>query len=625
MEYVRIKKEPGLDDDENPESVFLKKRNQFLQLHASNIDIVPVKTNDLEERTISGAIGRYQQRELLKHQYGEKTSIPSIFDLSDEENEDVSGSESGSGTAMMDDSKQFTSSPSELKSDREIKAVVKTETKGKGSGEDEKDDNSNLNLDVNLAKKKRQTSRAKERRTDNKRRKRNPLPTDTWLNKVSDSINMPQPLTDNDLIRPPKRNKYQFGFIGGLSNEDDIFIDENGLIQTTTHVPETTSDSAKQTGSKKSKAKKGTKTSNSKRDETGNADGEDFQKSEIDPQEEDLSLVLQEYYMKKDRTSDSNIDEGSVLNNVVSRGKMIHPNDTTFLSLVKETEQKKKDEIVRRGVSVPKAQDLYSKLSRMLIGERTEKQCILLTEAHLQQMTTVNEEFANIINMLMRNQQYNTPIRSLGNLGKFRAVIIRHLRSMEEPYLRQPIRGERPCIEGDDCEGRQIPGSPVKITCVEYQPMEEIRHYNQTGEWRGPQKHCLMCIRRLATFAYFYVKSQCIAYNSSMLRVNDRISDKDKEPMMIVPFSNIVGEGEYSPWDVLLSPPTQYTGLLEPIVYQDRRKYQQVVRNGVYYFEQKYEKPDRNLECRDTWDYDESWKKEISDLRQMETSYCPDL
>lgn len=584
MEYVKIKKEPGVENDDDPEIVMLRKCNNLISLRNSKTNIIPRRVNELDERSISSAVGRFHQKEMLRKTFGNNSNNQNFFGLSDSED----------GSLNQNHFDEF--SQSGKNEGEDTYELSKSEETIKKNGVLSISKNNTVNMDVKLAQRRREQKMTKEKRSDKKRRRRNPIPSDTWLSKVSDTLLEPTKLEEEDMIRKPV-NKLQAGFIGG-SKQGEVYFDADGIIHTKTPPPI-------------EEQKKFTSYS-----------FENPTAMDIDPQEEDLSLIMQEYYMKKPERA-VNSDGNSILER--ASGKVMYQDDTTVLTALDEPDPKKKKKIFDRGISVPETHDLHQKLSRILIGERTMEECRLLTEAHLQQMTTVNEEFTMIIDMLMRDRQYNIPIHSLGPIDKYLATLIRHTRAMEEPYLRQVLPGERPCVEGDECEGRNVPGCTVKVTCPEFQTMEEVMYFQKNGKWRGDPKHCLMCLRSLATFAHFYVKSQCLAYNSSMLRMSDCISEKMMEPLIIAPFSNIVGQGEYSPWDVILSLSNRFTGLFEPVVFHVRRRYIQVKRNGIYYFEQTYEKPDRNLECRDTWDCDESWLNEISNLQQEASPYHPQM
>lgn len=570
-DFLKIKIEPGLGDNE--EELLIRKSDYLYSLREQKEYITPERPNPLEEQTISGAIGRYNHYEQLRKTFGNDTVLSNSADTN------------VSRFMLMSDDSNC------------------EETWVKGSP--------TINSDEELAKRKRMQKHIKEKRSDKKKRKRRPIPSDTWLTKVSDSLSAPEELTDRDVIRKPP-TKHHIGFIGGV-DRDELSIDGEGNV----HI-KASGEAMRDIQEKKCR-----------------------KDSEL--QEEDLSLIMQECYLKRVAPMP---DEQETVVDTMSM-KIGQPNSAAEITALKmqsrmevetahidaaskdkpkkvreRAEKKIKDmrsetvkqvdDIRSNGISIPETHDLFSKLSHMLIGERTERECILLTEMHLQQMTSIGEEFTDILEMLMREKQYNLPFHSLGPVDKYLARLRQHTRVLEESFLRQPLGGERECVEGDQCEGRMVPYTEMPITLVEYQPMEEVMHYRRTGEWRGNRKHCIMCLRKITCFAYFYIKSQCVAYDQNMLHKNECISEKVMKPLVIAPFSNIVGEGEYSPWDVMVSTTTRFLGLLEPVVIHVRWRYKQVKRDGIIFYEQTYERPDRNLQCRDTLDCDDDLMNEIS-------------
>lgn len=526
MDYVRVKEEPV---DEPPSDRRIP--DAFLQFRRENEEIISLHVNELEERAIRGAVGRYHHRKVLREKFGDNDSNSSAAQLSED---------------------------------------VEMEEVGKAGKEEGKE---RLNSDEELARRRREQARRKRARSEKKRRKRGPVPADTWLPKVSDTVMDAVEAEPSSLCR----KKHQMGFIGSVK-KGEVFIDENNVIQ----------------------VKQAEETPQRTEPEDPN-------------QEEDLSLIVQEYFLKNDDPPTG--DPENVLD--ACSDKVVFPSNIYDLSLRKDPEVRKK------GVSVPQARDLYEQLSRMLIGERTERECIYFTEMHLQQMTSVGEEFTPVIAQLARDRQHNVPISMLTDRDRLHSNLERHSRAMEEMFLREPLPGERPCVEGDQCEGYMIPGAFKRVALVEYQTMEEIMYHREHGKWRGKRKHCIMCMRKLASFGYFFIKSQCVAYDSSMLDVGSCMADKRSKPLIIAPFSNLVGQDEYSIWDVIISSSSKYLGLIEPVVIHVRWRYQQEMRDGVAYFVQKYEKPQRNLDSRDTSEFGADWTSGLLSCPRAQTPYSP--
>jgi hypothetical protein len=139
-----------------------------------------------------------------------------------------------------------------------------------------------------------------------------------------------------------------------------------------------------------------------------------------------------------------------------------------------------------------------------------------------------------------------------------------------------------------------------RFALVEYQPPEVREQFQCTRKWPEKQGMCIMCRRKYAGAVYYNILSRCTAYDFSSVEQSASVrnmteGDRPNKPLMISQFANLVGQGEYSPWNVLISGLSQYIPLFKPIVLHHRYMYKQVKKNGIWYFEQNYYKPQRSL------------------------------
>jgi len=253
----------------------------------------------------------------------------------------------------------------------------------------------------------------------------------------------------------------------------------------------------------------------------------------------------------------------------------------------------------KKGIVLP---DLFglaqTTMNGMLTSGCTNAQGELLAQVFLQ-TPVCNHADLNFVNrQLMANGLVNCPLSRVGPMDDYYSLMTAVPRSVEEGLMRQPWPFERPCIEGTMCMGRQIPNS-TPITLVEYLTVEDMMHYRERGVWSGPQRHCVFCRRALATKAAYSIIAECAAYSDSMV-ADIKISrespyENERRALMLVDFYNFVGEGEYSPFDVILSNVSRYMGIVAPVTMFVTNRFHQVSRNGILWFEQDYIRPKRNL------------------------------
>lgn len=146
-------------------------------------------------------------------------------------------------------------------------------------------------------------------------------------------------------------------------------------------------------------------------------------------------------------------------------------------------------------------------------------------------------------------------------------------RAYEEKYLREPLKKERACIMGEQCQGLQLPYVNDNAFIVrEFLLPTEEEEFLRTGKLPSEGRLCLMCKRSEIARAF----------------INIRADGKGvKNNVILQDYRNIVDEeGEYCLDDCLLSSHEIFQGLLDPIVLHLKNAYRLKVKDGVRYYEQ---------------------------------------
>jgi len=146
-------------------------------------------------------------------------------------------------------------------------------------------------------------------------------------------------------------------------------------------------------------------------------------------------------------------------------------------------------------------------------------------------------------------------------------------RSYEDEYLREPLRKERPCIMGDQCQGMHLPHVTENAFVIrEFLLPTEEEEYKRTSKLPTEGRLCLMCKRSEIARAFINIRA-------------DGMGVKNK--VILQDYRNIVGEeGEYCMEDCILSSPAIYQGLLDPVVLHLKNAYRLKIQNGVRYYDQ---------------------------------------
>lgn len=164
-----------------------------------------------------------------------------------------------------------------------------------------------------------------------------------------------------------------------------------------------------------------------------------------------------------------------------------------------------------------------------------------------------------------------------------------HTRKFEDELLRTPKRGERPCANGNRCEGKI--GLKVEHPAIarEYiNPEEYLKLLNSDIKYPldddgkpVPQRECLLCLRNL--------------FNKLFWLLNGSMTWLDGWRVFLPCFYNIVnyGRDEYHPGDCIFNPSERYLGLYGPIVKHFAFGYKTVVERSedgedIIYFRQDY-------------------------------------
>ena len=146
-------------------------------------------------------------------------------------------------------------------------------------------------------------------------------------------------------------------------------------------------------------------------------------------------------------------------------------------------------------------------------------------------------------------------------------------RAYEEEYLREPLRNERPCIMGDQCQGMHLPtGQENAFILREFLLPTEEEEYKRTSKLPSEGRLCLMCKRSEIARAFINIRADGMGVKNNVI---------------LQDYRNIVGEdGEFCLEDCILSSPTVFQGILDPVVLHLKNSYRLKIENGVRYYEQ---------------------------------------
>ncbi len=227
----------------------------------------------------------------------------------------------------------------------------------------------------------------------------------------------------------------------------------------------------------------------------------------------------------------------------------------------------------------------------------------LLGQEYLYSLRHAAEEMGEILGQFGYKEHFGMPKSKLAEVPQFYANIAVRTRADEERFLREPIDKERPCAEGDACEGNMI--CTGGFTLVEYPNPEHTAFFRKNGYYpEGSRANlCVMCSRNALFFLYSYVNSFCRSYKTSMVAPVEEggPSQKDKarlnipekfQPLMLCNFTNLLGPGEYAPSSCITSGASQqYKAIPGVFVIHSRLNYSIEVVDTVKWYIQHYPKP----------------------------------
>ena len=145
-------------------------------------------------------------------------------------------------------------------------------------------------------------------------------------------------------------------------------------------------------------------------------------------------------------------------------------------------------------------------------------------------------------------------------------------RAYEEKYLREPLKKERACIMGDQCQGLHLPYVDSAFVVREFLLPTEEEEFLRTGKLPSEGRLCLMCKRSEIARAFINIRADGMGVKNNVI---------------LQDYRNIVDEeGEYCLEDCLVSSHEIFQGLLDPIVLHLRNAYRLKVKDGVRYYEQ---------------------------------------
>jgi hypothetical protein len=255
---------------------------------------------------------------------------------------------------------------------------------------------------------------------------------------------------------------------------------------------------------------------------------------------------------------------------------------------------------IANGVTVPTSYDITlrpSEMDELMLCSRTDDQGRLFSEKFLQEVMCRPEDRNFIYNKLRKTTLYNCPLSRVGTIDDYLAYMTTHTRKVNEQMSRACYPHERPCIEDLRCVGRCIPLSEP-VTLVEYFSMSDIEDLRKNGVWTKPRRHCILCKWDQATKTAFNVLAECAAYSDKMVRMRmlgESNYDPQRRALMLVDYCDVVGEKEYSPYDVMVSNLNRYIGLIAPVVIFVTKRFKQEKIDGILHYIHDYERSNRNL------------------------------
>ena len=149
-------------------------------------------------------------------------------------------------------------------------------------------------------------------------------------------------------------------------------------------------------------------------------------------------------------------------------------------------------------------------------------------EEHISKFNASEKDMSAILDKVKRDRKMS----SSKNPEKFRVNLMKVVnevsREVDDLFLVTPIPGtqERPCIKGEECEGRKIPGA-VPVTLKERLSEQVIA----SGKLPESVGMCLMCLREAELFMFVNTRAETgtIPHKNVLISGTASITDKERE------------------------------------------------------------------------------------------------
>ncbi len=177
--------------------------------------------------------------------------------------------------------------------------------------------------------------------------------------------------------------------------------------------------------------------------------------------------------------------------------------------------------------------------------------------------------------IFLRQLLKKTPLDSIYTNRKYnevknRPVVEVSTRQYEESFLREPKQNERPCVNGDSCEGLFISTTDKGFILREYLLPSQYKKFLESNTLPSQPQMCLLCRRAAVTRMY----------------VNAR-ADAEESCALISDIRNYVSIcGEYTIDQCLLPTSHGHVGLYDPVIAHCRKNYTAKRISGIKYYKQ---------------------------------------
>ncbi len=217
---------------------------------------------------------------------------------------------------------------------------------------------------------------------------------------------------------------------------------------------------------------------------------------------------------------------------------------------------------------------------------------------------------------------FGMPVDEIGTPSFYGNLEVR-TRKDEEDHMREPTGKERPCVNGNACEGMSIGNNGFIL--VSYPNLTDSSYFRLKGVYpeNSPARTCVLCSRAAMLKEYLEISSQCRSFtaasnaysnkyktntkstSSKSCDISGDCEDEDEQlsssgihigpaptPVMITDYTNHLGPGEYSPDDCIsISSSNVYKGVPGCFVVHSLFMYSVITENKKRKIIQHYTKP----------------------------------